>query len=427
MDTRRSTTRQDAAQETQLHGEHDMTPLVAADVPSIRPVAFGQRNLTPRVCIADNKPHIRTFLVDALEDLGFMTFECAHAADLRTLLDTQTFNLVVLGLSAGGIEAGKILETLASSGFRGKVLPIAVPDSILAFATRQTAREFGIVTLPTLPTPFSAETLRASVASLLPAAAPPSPAVDVAEALKAGWLELWYQRKIDIRTLVPRGAEALIRMRHPTWGLVLPASFIPDANDTAFHNLSGFVIGRALEDWRYFTERTGPVDLSINLPASFLMDEAAVSTLCSRMPSHPAFGGLVVELKCSEVIAHRHRIVDIARRIRFHNVAVSVENVGADWPALMELETFPFVELKVDRQFVTGFADDCLKQTVCRGIVDLAQSHGVRTVAEGIESRDDFLTAHRLGFDIAQGFLFGKAMAPRKFARTALTRPVTLP
>ncbi|MBN8960020.1 MAG: EAL domain-containing response regulator [Rhizobiales bacterium] len=403
-----------------------MTTLVAT-TPSVRPGAFGQRTLSPRVCIADNKPHIRTFLADAFEDLGFIAFECPRAADLKLLLEAQMFNLVVLGLSAGGIEAGKVLEALANANFRGKVMPVAVPDSILSFATRQMARELGIATLPTLPTPFSAETLRHSVASLIPTEAPPSPAVDVAEALKAGWLELWYQRKIDVRTLMPRGAEALIRMRHPTWGVVLPSSFIPDRRDTAFHNLSEFVIARVIDDWRYFIERNGPVDLAINLPASFLRDNAAVRTLCQRMPSHPAFGGLLIELKCAEVIDDFDHIADVARRIRFHNVAVSIKSVGAEWPALMGRQVFPFAELKVDRQYVTGFGGDRLKQTVCRGIIDLAEGYGVRTVAEGIESRADFLTAHQLGFDIAQGFLFGKAMAPRKFARTALTRPVTLP
>lgn len=398
-----------------------------ATTPSVRPAAFGQRTLSPRVCIADNKPHIRTFLADALEDLGFITFECPRAADLKPLLATQMFNLVVLGLSAGGIEAGKVLETLAGANFRGKVMPVAVPDSILSFATRQMARELGIATLPTLPTPFSAATLRHSVAALIPTEAPPSPAVDVAEALKAGWLELWYQRKIDVRTLMPRGAEALIRMRHPTWGVVLPAYFIPDRRDISFHNLSEFVVERVIDDWRYFIERNGPVDLAINLPASFLRDDNAVRALCRRMPSHPAFGGLLIELKCAEVIDDLDHIAEVARRIRFHNIAVSIKSVGAEWPALMGRQTLPFAELKVDRQFVTGFGGDRLKQTVCRGIIDLAEEYGIRTVAEGIESRADFVTAHELGFDVAQGFLFGKAMAARKFARTALTRPVTLP
>jgi FOG: EAL domain len=80
----------------------------------------------------------------------------------------------------------------------------------------------------------------------------------VAEALKAGWLELWYQQKINVRTLAPSGAEALVRMRHPAWGVVPPAYFIQDDKDPHFRNLSEFVIGRAVEDWRYLLEQQGP-------------------------------------------------------------------------------------------------------------------------------------------------------------------------
>src|SRR6185312_15316509 len=65
---------------------------------TVRPATFGRRKLTPRACVADSKRHIRTFLADALEELGFVTFECAEAADLKQALDTQTPDLVVLGL-----------------------------------------------------------------------------------------------------------------------------------------------------------------------------------------------------------------------------------------------------------------------------------------------------------------------------------------
>jgi EAL domain-containing protein (putative c-di-GMP-specific phosphodiesterase class I) len=104
-----------------------------------------------------------------------------------------------------------------------------------------------------------------------------------------------------------------------------------------------------------------------------------------------------------------------------HNIAIVVDNVGADWPPLMGLRNFPFVELKVDHQFVTGSADDRLKQAVCRQIVELAQDHGARAVAQGVETRADFLAAHSLGFDLMQGYLFSKPMGVKKFARS---RPV---
>ncbi len=387
---------------------------------------FGQRKMTPRVCIADNKTHLRTFLADVLEDLGFITCECAKANELAAILDAQLPDLVVLGLSFDGIEAGRILEILAEKAFAGRVLAIGPRESIMVRAVRQLGEEYGIAMLPPLLPPFSAETLRASIATFLPVEPPPSPAVDVAEALKAGWLELWYQQKIDARTLVPCGAEALVRMRHPTWGLVPPASFVPDDRDPHFRGLSEFVIGRAIEDWRYFLEQRGPVDLSINLPVSFLEDRQAVRDLCRWMPAHPAFGGLIIEIDSNEVIGNLDLVVDVAKQVRLHNIAVAIDGLGADWPSLMDLKAFPFVELKVDRQFITGCADDRLKRTVCRRIVELAQGYGARSLATGIETRADFLAAHEIGFDLVQGYLFGKPMGFKKFARSTLARPLLM-
>jgi EAL domain-containing protein (putative c-di-GMP-specific phosphodiesterase class I)/CheY-like chemotaxis protein len=372
----------------------------------------------PRACIADTKKHLRTFLADALEELGFVTSECAFARELAAVLDAQQPDLVVLGVSVNGTEIGEILEVLVRKNYNGKVLIIGQPNSIMVKAVRQIAEEYNIAMLPSLPTPFSAGTLRASVASLLPAEPAPSPAVDVAEALKAGWLELWYQQKINTRTLVPSGAEALVRMRHPAWGVVPPAYFIRDDKDPHYRALSEFVIGRAIEDWRYLLEQQGPVDLSINLPVSFLRDPETVRDLCLGMPNHPAFGGLIIEINSAEVIDNLDLVIDVARQVRLHNIAIAIDNVGVEWPSLMGLRNFPFVELKVDHQYVTGCADDRLKQTVCRRIVELAQDHGARAIAQGVETRADFIAAHGVGFDLVQGYLFSKPLGVKKFARS---------
>lgn len=387
---------------------------------NVRAGGFGQRRLTPRACVADRKQHVRTFLAEALEDIGFIAGECAQAGDLDEILDDQYPDLLVLGVTVDGMEISKIIETLARREFAGKVLVVGPPQSIMVKAVRQIGDEYGIAMLPPLPTPFDAGKLRAAVASLLPAEPLPSPPVDVAEALKAGWLELWYQQKVNLRTLVASGAEALVRLRHPAWGVVLPAYFIPDEKDPHFAALSEFVIGRAIEDWRYMLEQKGPVDLSINLPVSFLRDSEAVQAMCRQMPDHPAFGGLLIELESSEVVDNIDLVIEVAREVRLRNVAISIDNVGVEWPSLMG-RSFPFTELKVDRQFVTGCTDDRLKQTVCRRIIEFAHEQGARVLAQGIETRADFLAAHTLGFDLVQGFLFGKPAAVRKFARSRLS------
>src|SRR3984893_11317488 len=335
-----------------------------ADDNLVRSATFGRRKVTPRACVADSKKHLRAFLTDVLEDLGFTTSECARADELGTIVETQLPDLIVLGLSADGIEAGKILEVLVRRQFAGKVLAIGARESIIVRAVQQVGGEYGLAMLPPLTTPFAAGSLRERVIMLLPEEPAPSPAVHVAEALHAGWLELWYQQKIDARTLVGRGAEALVRMRHPTWGVVPPAYFIPEEDDPHSLRLSDFVIDRATQDWRYLLQQHGPTDISINLPVSFLKDRQVVRNLCRRMPAHPAFGGLLIEINSAEVIRNLDLLIDVTKEVRFHNIAVSIDDVGADWPSLMGLDTFPFVELKVDRQFVTGCANDRPKQTV---------------------------------------------------------------
>src|SRR3977135_3626948 len=167
-----------------------------------RGASFGRRKVTPRVCVADSKKHLRAFLTDVLEDLGFVTCECAEADELGMILATQLPDLVVLGLSVDGIEAGKILENLVRGNFGGQVLVIGARESVMVKAVQQVGEEYGIAMLPPLTTPFAAESLRERIVALLPDEPAPSPAVDVSEALHAGWLELWYQQKVDARTLV---------------------------------------------------------------------------------------------------------------------------------------------------------------------------------------------------------------------------------
>src|ERR1700731_5300383 len=93
-----------------------------------RGATFGRRKVTPRACGADSKKHLGAFPTDVLEDLGFVTSECAKADELGTILETELPDLIVLGVSIDGIEAGKILEILVRREFRGKVLVLGARE-----------------------------------------------------------------------------------------------------------------------------------------------------------------------------------------------------------------------------------------------------------------------------------------------------------
>lgn len=393
---------------------------------AIKLTTFGRRKVAPRVCIADGKRHIRKFLGQALEELGFITCECTQVGELSAVLDGQAPDLVIVGLSTGGIDPGVILEALATRSFDGKVLLLGPRDSLMLAAVQELGDQRGIAMLPTLATPFDSRSLGNSVAALLPTEAPPSPVIEAAEALRGDWVELWYQPKFDTHTLELCGAEALIRVRHPTWGVIPAAYFLPDKDDPYLSILSEFVIGRAVEDWHNFIQHRA-IEISINLPMIFFQDSKSVQTLRRQMPDHPAFEGLIVEISAADIISNLGLTKAAARQLRFSNIAISIDDLGSDWPSLVGLHDFPSVEIKVDRQFIAGCANDRLKQTVCRQILDLADGFGARTVAEGVETRADFFTVREMGFDLVQGFLFAKPMTAQKFALTTLRHPVSMP
>ena len=273
--------------------------------------AFPRQSAMPCVCVADARQQMRTFLAETLEDLGCVTCECVHVAELSAELGTRPPDLVVIGSSVGGIEACEMVELLAAKEFGGKVLVLGPRASPMVAAIQELGAKLGLAMLPLLPTPFSQGDLRSSIAALLPIESPAKHPGGAADALRADSLELWYQAKIDTRTLALSGAEALAPMRHPTLGVVPPRYVMPENGDPHVGAMSELVIDRAI----YFTARHGHIEIAINLPIAFFRDPELIEHLWRRIPDHPAFEGLIVRVNAAEVIRDLKLVRELARLI----------------------------------------------------------------------------------------------------------------
>jgi len=186
------------------------------DHPRIEELArFSRQKVTPRVCVADGRQHVRAFLAEALEELGFTTCECARASDMVAVLDTHLPELVVLPMSAGAVAAGEMLKALAAKAFGGKVLLLGPNGSPVVEALCEMGENLGVAMLAPLATPFRTGGLHASVAAFLAVEAPLNPPVDTTEIMRSG-RSLWYQPKIDTPALALHDAERFIPIRHRT-------------------------------------------------------------------------------------------------------------------------------------------------------------------------------------------------------------------
>src|SRR5262245_52714791 len=220
------------------------------------PAVVARQDTVPRVGIADATQSIRTFIAEALQELGFATLECARATDLEAMLASGRTDLVVIGSSAG-IEACEMVELLAARQFKGKVLVMGPRVSPMVSAIRGPGEKLGLAMLPLLPTPFGNGDLRACVAPLLPREAPPLAPLVTAAPLRSARHQLWYLPKIDARRLALSGAAAVNAPHYGApenaqGGRLEPADGDCDPVASAVP-----VIARVIEDWQYFAAQRG--------------------------------------------------------------------------------------------------------------------------------------------------------------------------
>src|SRR5262245_27699059 len=260
-------------------------------------IQFGRRPVPPRACVIENRIHVRMFLADMLDELGFIVCE-ADTTDIRATLRDFRPDVIILGPLDAALEVQSVLRSLQAQAYGGAVMLFGGRSSGILISNHQFGEQAGLAMLPPLARHFAPRDLEDNLDRFLPVQPPLPLPVDVDEAMCNGWLELWYQSKIDAQSLVPRGADALVRVRHPTWGVVAPAYYIPAADDPYLHALSHFVIARALADSVQFAAANNPVRISVPLPLLALEDLQFIDRMLEKLPEKARLNGLLIAVDC---------------------------------------------------------------------------------------------------------------------------------
>jgi EAL domain-containing protein (putative c-di-GMP-specific phosphodiesterase class I)/CheY-like chemotaxis protein len=370
--------------------------------------------------VVDDDKRVRQFVASVLTGEGFISREFSRIAEVEAALAQQRPAVIVLDLSLGESDAVEAIRSLASARFAGKVLLVSGHDHNTIGEVSKIGERHGLAMLPFLHKPFRVEQLRERLAHVTTPNESDSE-FGLEAALRNDWLELWYQPKIDLHTMLVCGAEALIRLRHPERGVLQPADFLPAAGDPLYRPLTDFVVRRALTDWSAFAADKIVNRLAINVPASILQSADFVANVRRHLPAHPKFPGLIVEITEDEAMENPELAREMAVQLKLYNVHVAIDDFGAGYSSLSRLKELPFVELKIDRKFVSGCAAEKVKQEMCRNVLELAHRSKITAVAEGIETRADLDVIKNMGYDVAQGFVFAKPMIADDFVKNILS------
>ncbi|HEY5379296.1 MAG TPA: EAL domain-containing protein [Pseudolabrys sp.] len=238
----------------------------------------------------------------------------------------------------------------------------------------------------------------------------PKDKIPLGEVLKRGWFELWYQPKIELKTMRLIGAEALVRARHPTRGVVSPYFFLEGASEEDLHVLTEMVILTALGDWEIFNDYGVAMKFAVNVPVSAFVHLPITRMIREARPRAENFPGMVLEVTEDQIIHDLGLANNVAADLRSLNCTLALDDFGAGYSSLARLRQLPFSELKIDRSYVMNCDADQLNAGLCETIVELGKRFGLKTVAEGIETVHESHKLQGIGVNVGQGYLYAKPM-----------------
>jgi diguanylate cyclase (GGDEF)-like protein len=229
-------------------------------------------------------------------------------------------------------------------------------------------------------------------------------------ALDAEQFELHYQPQFSVATRMLSGAEALLRWRDPGRGLVLPAVFLSVLESTGLIvDVGDWVLVRAVQDLRRW-QRLGfeSLRIAVNVSPVQLRDPDFAERFFGAAGWQSKLGnGLDIEITEGALLEDSVGLTHTLQSLRTAGAQVSIDDFGTGYSSLSRLSQLPVDALKIDRSFTRGLVGDENSQAVVSTIVSLARAFKLSTVAEGVETVEQFEILRALGCEQSQGYLHG--------------------
>jgi diguanylate cyclase (GGDEF)-like protein len=232
--------------------------------------------------------------------------------------------------------------------------------------------------------------------------------------------ELYYQPVVNLGRDRVRCCEALLRWHHPERGMVSPVEFIPVAEEIGLI----VALGERTIRWACRDAAQWPDDVcvAVNLSPTQLASKSLLPTVLSALASS-GLSPQRLELEITEAVLMQNSEVTLRtlHQLRALGIKISMDDFGTGYSSLSYLRSFPFDKIKIDRCFIKGLGDGSESDAIVQAVAGLANSLGMTTTAEGVETREQLDLVRELGCTDVQGFYYSPAVPARDLARLLKT------
>jgi diguanylate cyclase (GGDEF)-like protein len=247
---------------------------------------------------------------------------------------------------------------------------------------------------------------------------------ELKEAIAGDQLRLYYQPKAELRTGAVHSVEALVRWQHPARGLVPPDEFISLAEQTGLiGGLTDWVMHTALRQQRQWLDAGIDLKIAINVSPRLLDDESLPATVAALLDAHAvAADRVILEITENTVMTNPDHVIEVLDRLREVGITLSMGDFGIGHSSMAYLKKLPIDEVKIDKLFVQGMANDAADHAIVQAIVQLAHRLNLHVVAEGVETPTCWQELAVMGVDTAQGYLLSRPVPADDLAKWFLLR-----
>lgn len=379
------------------------------------------------VLAVDDDPYQLKVSRRLLSNLGVSNFYEASSGKLALSMASSLrgqLDVVICDLNMPDTDGMEFLRLLAGLGLNASVLILSSAGAGILRSVELMAREYGLHVLGAISKPLKALELEALLALRLQHRAgrqrldaPAESIEEIREALQLQQFDAFFQPKVEFETYHVCGAEALARWRHPTRGILSAARFMELVEENGLiEELTGQILNICARQVRIWNDAGLRIPVSINLSPLTVTD----TDLPRRFREVVARHGVSPEQFIFEV-TETFAITDIGHsletlsRLRLIGAGLSVDDFGAGHSSLQKLSSGPWTELKIDMAFVTGAHSQPHLYAIAESSVSMSHRLGLKSVAEGIETKADWDCLRALGCDIAQGYLISRPMDGSQF------------
>jgi len=230
---------------------------------------------------------------------------------------------------------------------------------------------------------------------------------ELRRAVEESQLRAYYQPQIDLATGRVRGVEALVRWRHPTRGLLSPVEFMPYAEQTGFVRVvTRWMLAVTVRQCGKWAAQGMPLQVSVNISARDLMNRELPYVVADLLRTHAVPAHLLcLEITESSFMEDPKHAQATLQQLDGLGIKLAIDDFGTGFSSLAYLKKLPVAELKIERSFVMGMAEDKDDRVIVRSTIELAHNLGLLVVAEGVENEDALEQLRELGCDFVQGYL----------------------